>query len=120
MADHNEIGLQPYLDRLGERQTSRPETVSDRLAVSYKRGVPTDPGATRGQPKGDVGHIKTGAATLAAMTPEVTPEDLAKYNDEAIMLAYDLAPGESAMWANLVNTAASMGEIHNEQADGPS
>lgn len=52
------------------------------------------------------------------MAPEVTPEDLAKYNDEAIMLAYDFAPGESAKWANLVNTAVSMGEIHNEQADG--
>ncbi len=30
------------------------------------------------------------------MAPEVTPEDLAKYNDEAIMLAYDLASGEPA------------------------
>jgi hypothetical protein len=55
--------------------------------------------------------------TLIAMTPEVTPEDLAKYNNEAIMLAYDLVPGESARWADLVNTAASMGEVHNEQAD---
>jgi hypothetical protein len=44
-------------------------------------------------------------------------DDLAKYNDQAIMLAYELAPGESARWADLVNTAASMGEIHNEQAD---
>jgi hypothetical protein len=51
------------------------------------------------------------------MESEVTPEDLAKYNDAAIMLAYDLAPEESASWANLVNAAASMGEINNEQAD---
>ena len=48
---------------------------------------------------------------------EVDPEDLRMYNDEAVMLAYDLAPGESSRWADLVNTAASMGEIHNEQAD---
>jgi hypothetical protein len=52
-----------------------------------------------------------------SQTPEVDPEDLRKYNDEAIMLAHDLAPGESARWADLVNTAASMGEIDNEQAD---
>jgi hypothetical protein len=51
------------------------------------------------------------------MAPEVTPEDVAKYNDEAIMLAHDLAPGEGARWADLVNTAASMGEIHNEEAE---
>jgi hypothetical protein len=51
------------------------------------------------------------------MAPEVTPEDLAKYNNAAIMLAYDLAPEESASWASLVNAAASMEEINNEQAD---
>ena len=62
-------------------------------------------------------NYSANVAMLIAMTLEVTPEDLAKYNDAAIMLAYDLAPGESASWANLVNTAASMGEINNEQAD---
>lgn len=51
------------------------------------------------------------------MAPEVTSEDLAKYSDEAIMLAHDLAPGESARWADLVNTAASMGEVRNQLAD---
>jgi hypothetical protein len=52
---------------------------------------------------------KTHATTLMAMT-EMTPEDLAKYNTAAIRLAQDLAPGESARWADLVNTAASMGK----------
>ena len=51
------------------------------------------------------------------MLPEVTPEDLAKYNGEAIKLARDLKPGERAKWADLVNSAASMGEIHNEEAE---
>lgn len=51
------------------------------------------------------------------MTPEVTPEDLAKYNDAAIRLAQDVAPGETARWANLVNSAASMGELEDAQGD---
>ena len=51
------------------------------------------------------------------MTSEVAPGDLTKYNNAAIMLAYDLAPGEAARWADLVNTAASTGKINNEQAD---
>lgn len=39
--------------------------------------------------------MKTGATTLVAVATEVSPEDLAKYNDEVIMLAYDSAPLES-------------------------
>ncbi len=46
--------------------------------------------------------------------PEVDPEDLGKYDDAALRLARDLAPGESARWADLVNTAASMGEIEEQ------
>lgn len=58
--------------------------------------------------------------TISAMTsrkgpedhpPEVDPKDLRRYGKAAIGLAADLAPGESARWADLVNTAASMGEI---------
>jgi hypothetical protein len=51
------------------------------------------------------------------MTPEVSPEDLSKYNDAAIRLTKDLAPGESARWADLVNTAASMAELENDQGN---
>jgi hypothetical protein len=54
---------------------------------------------------------------MIGMTPEVTPEDLAKYNDAAIKLAEDLAPGESARWADLVNTAVSMAEVEEGQDD---
>lgn len=46
--------------------------------------------------------------------PEVDPEDLGKYGDAALRLAHDLAPGESARWVDLVNTAASMGEIEEQ------
>jgi hypothetical protein len=45
--------------------------------------------------------------------PEVDPEDLRKHGGEAVRLADDLAPGESARWADLVNTAASMAEIED-------
>lgn len=45
--------------------------------------------------------------------PEVDPEDLHKHGDEALRLAHDLAPGESARWADLVNAAASMAEIED-------
>ena len=45
--------------------------------------------------------------------PEVDPEDLRKHGDKALRLVHDLAPGESARWANLVNTAASMAEIED-------
>jgi hypothetical protein len=48
--------------------------------------------------------------------PEVDPEDLHKHGDAALRLMRDLAPGESARWADLVNTAASMAEI--EEQDG--
>ena len=61
-----------------------------------------------------MGDTKTRAATLIAM-PEVTSEDLAKYNDAAIKLAHDLAPGESVRWADLVNTAASMAEVEDDE-----
>ena len=63
---------------------------------------------------GRSGDTKTRAATLIAM-PEVTSEDLAKYNDAAIKLAHDLAPGESVRWADLVNTAASMAEVEDDE-----
>ncbi len=46
--------------------------------------------------------------------PEVDPEALRKYGDKALRLTQDLAPGESARWADLVNTAASMGEIEEQ------
>jgi hypothetical protein len=46
--------------------------------------------------------------------PEVNPEDLRKYGGAALRLAHDLAPGESARWADLVNTAASMDEIEEQ------
>jgi len=46
--------------------------------------------------------------------PEVDPEDLRKYNDAALRLAHDLAPGEWVRWADLVNTAASMAEIEDQ------
>lgn len=46
--------------------------------------------------------------------PEVDPEDLREYADAALRLAHDLARGESARWADLVNTAASMGEIEEQ------
>ncbi len=39
---------------------------------------------------------------------------MGKYDDAALRLARDLAPGESARWADLVNTAASMGEIEEQ------
>jgi hypothetical protein len=45
--------------------------------------------------------------------PEVDPEDLRKRGDEALRLAHDLAIGESARWADLVNTAASMAEMED-------
>ena len=47
--------------------------------------------------------------------PEVDPEDLRKHGDAARRLADDLTrPGESARWADLVNTAASMAEIEDQ------
>ncbi len=46
--------------------------------------------------------------------PKVVPEDLRKYGGVAVRLAYDLASGETSTWANLVNTAASMGEIEEQ------
>ena len=79
-----------------------------------RRYAPTSTGTAR------QAAIDGDGTTLIAVMPEVTPEDLAKYNDAAIELAHDLAPGESARWADLVNTAASMGKIHNEQADDQS
>jgi hypothetical protein len=45
--------------------------------------------------------------------PEVDPEDLRKYDAAAQQLARDLAPGESVRWADLVNTAASMGDVED-------
>ena len=45
--------------------------------------------------------------------PEVDPDDLRKHGDEALRLAGDLATGEGARWADLVNTAASMAEIED-------
>jgi hypothetical protein len=51
------------------------------------------------------------------MASKVTPEDLVKHNNAAIKLAQDLAPGELARWADLVNTAASMAEVEDEQDD---
>ncbi len=53
-------------------------------------------------------------ATLVAMTPKVTPEDLAKYNDAAIQLARSLPPG-TYRWGALVNTAASMAEVEDDE-----
>jgi hypothetical protein len=52
----------------------------------------------------------------APRLPEVDPEDLRKYDEAARRLANDLAPGESANWADLVNTAASMGEIEEQDS----
>jgi hypothetical protein len=46
-------------------------------------------------------------------SPEVDPEDLRQHGDKAVRLAHDLAPSESARWADLVNTAASMAEIED-------
>jgi hypothetical protein len=46
--------------------------------------------------------------------PEVDPEDLRKHGGAAVRLVHDLAPGESARWADLVNTAASMAEIEDQ------
>jgi hypothetical protein len=52
----------------------------------------------------------------APRLPEVDPEDLRKYDEAARRLASDLAPGESVRWADLVNTAASMGEIEKRDS----
>jgi len=49
--------------------------------------------------------------------PEVDPEDLRKHGDAALRLAHDLAPRESARWADLVNTAASMAEIEGKYSE---
>jgi hypothetical protein len=46
--------------------------------------------------------------------PEVTAEDLEKHGAAALRMMYDLAPGEFARWADLVNTAASMSDIEGE------
>jgi hypothetical protein len=50
---------------------------------------------------------------LTVMTPEVTPEDLAEFNDAAIQLARTLPPG-TYRWGSLVNTAASMAEVEDD------
>jgi hypothetical protein len=46
--------------------------------------------------------------------PEVDPEDLRMHGDAALRLANDLGPGEISTWANLVNSAASMAEIEDQ------
>jgi hypothetical protein len=46
--------------------------------------------------------------------PEVDPEDLRNHGEAALRLARDLARGESVRWADLVNTAASMAEIEDQ------
>lgn len=66
-----------------------------RTGYGYFGGMSTQTGPPQGRP------------------PEVEPEDLRKHGDKALRLAHDLAPGESARWADLVNTAASMAEIED-------
>jgi hypothetical protein len=46
--------------------------------------------------------------------PEVDAEDLSRHDAAALRLANDLGPGESARWADLVNTAASMAEVEDQ------
>jgi transcriptional regulator with XRE-family HTH domain len=54
-----------------------------------------------------------GWASEEGRSSEVSAEDLRKHGDKALRLAHDLAPGESARWADLVNTAASIAEIED-------
>jgi len=49
------------------------------------------------------------------LEPEVHPEDLLRHDSAAHQLAHDLAPGESARWADLVNTAASMADLEESE-----
>lgn len=54
------------------------------------------------------------AGDFAHRPPEVDPEDLRKYNDAALQLLEDLPPGDTYRWADLVNTAASMAEVEDQ------
>lgn len=43
--------------------------------------------------------------------PDLTPDDLEKYEDKAIQVVMDLKPGESVKWTDAVRTAKVLSEL---------
>lgn len=84
--------------------TSRSKSTPVSLATQWAAGIDADHYAGAMSPE-EISQNRQ---------PEVDPEDLRKYDGAALRLAHDLAHGESARWADLVNTAASMGEIEEQ------